>query len=106
MKRLAAEGLNELPPFHPYTITVPGACAGWFDLIERHAPDLVAVFASDQVYRMDVRQMVQFHSECGADVTDAATQVPIALASSFGVIAAGQKGEIVDFQEKNQNHIV
>jgi gamma-glutamyltranspeptidase/glutathione hydrolase len=25
-----------LPPFHPYTITVPGACAGWCDLLERH----------------------------------------------------------------------
>lgn len=36
LKRLADEGLHELPPFHPYTITVPGACAGWFDLIERH----------------------------------------------------------------------
>src|SRR4026209_2214541 len=27
---------TELPPFHAHTVTVPGACAGWFDLIERH----------------------------------------------------------------------
>jgi gamma-glutamyltranspeptidase/glutathione hydrolase len=27
---------QDLPPNHPYTITVPGACAGWCDLIERH----------------------------------------------------------------------
>lgn len=27
---------SPLPPFHPYTVTVPGACAGWCDLIERH----------------------------------------------------------------------
>lgn len=34
--RLQKEGLGEeLPPYHAYTITVPGACAGWFDLIER-----------------------------------------------------------------------
>jgi gamma-glutamyltranspeptidase / glutathione hydrolase len=26
----------KLPPFHAHTVTVPGACAGWFDLIERH----------------------------------------------------------------------
>jgi len=26
----------ELPPFHVHTVTVPGACAGWCDLIERH----------------------------------------------------------------------
>lgn len=25
-----------LPPYHPYTITVPGACAGWCNLIEKH----------------------------------------------------------------------
>ncbi len=70
------------------------------DLIKLHAPDMVAVFAADHVYRMDVRQMVQFHSDCDADVTIAATQVPIEQATSFGVIAAGHDGEIWDFQEK------
>lgn len=69
-------------------------------LIERHAPDLVAVFAADHVYRMDVRQMVEHHSKCDADVTIAATQVPIEQASSFGIISAGHNGEIWDFQEK------
>ena len=33
---IAAQGLAELPRFHPHTITVPGACAGWCDLLERH----------------------------------------------------------------------
>jgi gamma-glutamyltranspeptidase / glutathione hydrolase len=27
---------KELPYYHPHTITVPGACAGWCDLIEKH----------------------------------------------------------------------
>ncbi|MCJ7433858.1 MAG: gamma-glutamyltransferase [Anaerolineales bacterium] len=36
LERLQKENIRELPPFHPYTITVPGACAGWFDLIEKH----------------------------------------------------------------------
>ena len=37
LERLQAEGLGDaLPAFHPYTITVPGACAGWHDLVERH----------------------------------------------------------------------
>lgn len=74
-------------------------------LIEQHAPDIVAVFAADHVYRMDVRQMVQFHRDCDADVTIAATQVPIELASSFGIIAAGHNGEIWDFQEKPETPI-
>jgi len=37
LERLAAEGFDsELPPFHPYTVTVPGACSGWFGMVERH----------------------------------------------------------------------
>lgn len=32
---LRKNGMAELPPYHPYTITVPGACAGWCDLLER-----------------------------------------------------------------------
>lgn len=27
---------DELPPFHAHTVTVPGACAGWCDLVEMH----------------------------------------------------------------------
>ncbi len=35
LERLNKEGLNPLPPFHPYTVTVPGACAGWCDIVEK-----------------------------------------------------------------------
>jgi gamma-glutamyltranspeptidase/glutathione hydrolase len=36
--RLKSEGLfaESLPPFHAHTVTVPGACAGWCDLIAKH----------------------------------------------------------------------
>jgi gamma-glutamyltranspeptidase / glutathione hydrolase len=37
LERLNNEGLGgRLPPFHPYTVTVPGACAGWCDMLTRH----------------------------------------------------------------------
>src|SRR5688572_19878999 len=37
LDRLKREGFSsELPPYHAHTVTVPGACAGWFDLIEKH----------------------------------------------------------------------
>jgi gamma-glutamyltranspeptidase/glutathione hydrolase len=35
LERLQKEGITALPPYHPYCVTVPGACAGWCDLIER-----------------------------------------------------------------------
>lgn len=37
LERLRREGFaRELPPFHAHTVTVPGACAGWCDLVARH----------------------------------------------------------------------
>ena len=69
-------------------------------LIERERPDLIAVFAADHVYRMDVRQMANFHQERGAEVSIAAVPVPIEEASAFGIMAAGPDGELRDFQEK------
>ncbi len=36
LARLKKEGFTDsLSPFHPHTVTVPGACAGWCDLVER-----------------------------------------------------------------------
>ncbi len=69
-------------------------------LIEREQPDLVAIFAADHVYRMDVRQMANFHRECGAEVSIAAVPVPIDNASAFGVIATDPAGRLLQFQEK------
>ena len=71
-------------------------------LIQHHAPDLVAVFAADHVYRMDVGQMARVHEACGADVTVSAARVPVDRASSFGVLVSGPGGEVRDFQEKPQ----
>ena len=35
LERLRREGYtSELPPYHAYTVTVPGACAAWCDLLE------------------------------------------------------------------------
>lgn len=36
LELLRQQGLAALPPYHAHTVTVPGACAGWFDLVARH----------------------------------------------------------------------
>ncbi len=69
-------------------------------LCARHAPDVVAVFAADHVYRMDVRQMLEAHVKNNAEVSIAAIPVPIEWASHFGIITARSDGRIRDFQEK------
>ncbi len=70
------------------------------NLIENLHPDLVLVFGSDHVYRMDVNQMIDFHLEREADVTIAARPVPLKQSANFGIIATDANGQIHDFQEK------
>lgn len=73
------------------------------NLIERHAPDMVAVFGADHIYRMDVRQMIDFHRQNSAHVSVAAIPVPLSEASAFGIIDADAEGRIIKFLEKPKN---
>ncbi len=70
------------------------------NLISDNQPELVIVFGADHIYRMDIRQMVDFHLEKDADVTVAARPVPVAEASSFGVMSIDGENRITGFQEK------
>ncbi len=72
------------------------------DVLQAHSPDLVAVFAADHVYRMDVRQMVAFHRAKNAEATVAAVAVPVEHASSFGIISTEADGRVREFREKPQ----
>jgi glucose-1-phosphate adenylyltransferase len=73
------------------------------NLIRDFRPTLVAVFGADHIYRMDLNQMVAFHLENNAEITVAALPVPIAEASSFGVIEVDNSQRIVGFEEKPKN---
>ena len=70
------------------------------DLVRRHRPDLVAVFAADHVYRMDVRQMISFHEQRDADFTVAGVRVPVEQASSFGILQTSPTDALLGFEEK------
>jgi glucose-1-phosphate adenylyltransferase len=70
------------------------------NLIQQHNPEFVIIFGADHIYRMDVRQMMDFHLQKEAFVTVAARPVPIEQASSFGVIVCDDERRIVGFQEK------
>ena len=70
------------------------------NLIRDYAPGLVAVFGADHIYRMDLRQMIQFHLDQQAEVTVAALPVPIQAAKGFGIIEANSDHQIMGFEEK------
>ncbi|MBR2865720.1 MAG: glucose-1-phosphate adenylyltransferase [Elusimicrobiaceae bacterium] len=73
------------------------------NLVKDFASDLVAIFGADHIYRMDVRQMIDFHIKNNADVTVAANSVSIEEASSFGVLGTDDNRRIIQFDEKPQN---
>src|SRR5207247_172299 len=70
------------------------------NLIDDFNADVVAVFGSDHVYRMDVNQMLAFHQEAGAEATIAARPVPLEDARQFGVLGVDRTGRVVHFEEK------
>ena len=70
------------------------------NLVRDFGPDLVAVFGADHVYRIDLSQMIEYHLACHADVSVAARAVPLADASSFGIMTTARDGRMVGFKEK------
>jgi glucose-1-phosphate adenylyltransferase len=70
------------------------------DLIDDLDDHLVAIVGADHVYRMNVREMIEFHERMHADVSVAAIPVSAHLAAEFGVIEAAADGSILGFHEK------
>lgn len=73
------------------------------DLIKRADPDLVLVFGADHIYRMNIRDMIEFHNAKDADVTVAAFPMAKELAAEFGVVEVTPEGRIIDFHEKRSD---
>ncbi|GKT15812.1 glucose-1-phosphate adenylyltransferase [Acidovorax sp. SUPP2522] len=69
-------------------------------LIESFRPDIVAVFGADHIYRMDVRQMIDFHVANNADVSVATLPVKLSQCDQFGIVETDENHRITQFVEK------
>jgi glucose-1-phosphate adenylyltransferase len=69
-------------------------------LIRNHKPEIVAVFGADHIYKMNIRDMIHYHREKGADVTIAAIPCPQSESRSYGVIQVDESWQVEGFQEK------
>jgi glucose-1-phosphate adenylyltransferase len=70
------------------------------NIITDEEPEHTFVFGADHVYRMDVRQMFDFHLDRKADLTVAAIPIPVSEAGEFGIIEVDADGRMVGFVEK------
>ncbi|CCQ73250.1 glucose-1-phosphate adenylyltransferase [Magnetospira sp. QH-2] len=103
---------------HQFVIPVPAqmrsAGESWYrgtadaiaqnlNLLEQAQPDVVVVFGADHIYRMNIREMINFHAAKGAVATIAALPTEKKWAGEFGVIEAEEDGKVVAFHEKDPN---
>jgi glucose-1-phosphate adenylyltransferase len=70
------------------------------DILRESKPHYVVVLGGDHIYKMDYGVMLAEHVECGADMSVACLQVPLADASDFGVMTVDAQDRIVAFDEK------
>ncbi len=73
------------------------------NLIEQTDPHVVVIFGADHIYRMNIREMIEYHVQKRSQATVAAIPAPKAMAREFGVIEASPAGEILGFHEKKSD---
>ncbi|MDR3301410.1 MAG: glucose-1-phosphate adenylyltransferase [Spirochaetaceae bacterium] len=63
-------------------------------------PDYYIILSGDQLYRMDLQDMLKKHQESNAEISIACTAVSREDASDFGILKATKTNQITEFLEK------
>jgi glucose-1-phosphate adenylyltransferase len=63
-------------------------------------PKYYVILSGDQLYRMDLNDMLAKHKNAGADITIACTTVTRETANDLGILKASKKNQITAFLEK------
>ena len=103
-------GLSILPPY------TAGKTGEWYKgtanaiyqnikYIEQYDPEYVLILSGDHIYKMNYKEMLNFHKEKGADLTIAHINVPIEEASRFGILNTDDNLKVTEFLEKPENPI-
>ncbi len=71
--------------------------------IEKESPDYVLILGGDHIYKMDYREIINYHIEKNAELTIATIPVSIEEGKSFGIMEVKKDGKIIGFEEKPQN---
>ena len=84
-----------------------GLYAGTADAVYRnlsylshHDANTALILAADHIYKMDYREMIEFHHRIKADVTVAVIQIPMEKAGHFGTVFTDAQSRILNFIEK------
>ena len=70
------------------------------DKLQRPGSEVVVILSADQVYHMDYRQLLSYHSRTNADLTIGTVERPLDAAKNFGVVEVDSSYKVVGFEEK------
>ena len=70
------------------------------DILRRHAPRYVLILAGDHVYKMNYAQLLAEHVSREADISIGCVEVPLAIATQYGVMTVDEASRVVGFEEK------
>jgi glucose-1-phosphate adenylyltransferase len=71
--------------------------------IENYDPEYVLILSGDHIYKMNYREMLDYHKEKQADATIAVIDVPLKEASRFGIMNTNEDDSVYEFEEKPKN---
>src|SRR5947199_1918312 len=74
-----------------------------FQSIQAESPEHTLILSGDHIYKMNYREMLDWHHEHRADATIATIQVPVEEAVRFGVAEIDESHRITGFEEKPQH---
>lgn len=74
-----------------------------FQSIEAEGPEQTLILSADHIYKMNYKEMLDWHAIHHADITIATIQVPRQEASRFGVTEIDTDYRVVGFEEKPQH---
>jgi glucose-1-phosphate adenylyltransferase len=94
---LAAELTTERKDWYQGTADAVRQCLP--RLVEPNPPE-VLILSGDQLYLMNIAEMIQTHRTRGADLTIAVKPVSRAEAPGFGILRLDPSGRITEFHEK------
>lgn len=72
-------------------------------VLERERPENVLILAGDHIYKMDYRELLEFHLARDAELTIPCVEVPLHEAKRFGVMQVNSEHQIKDFEEKPEH---
>ncbi len=74
--------------------------------IKNQKADIVVILSGDQLYRINLREFIDFHKEKKADITIAVKPVPREQAGEFGILQIDDRRRIIRFVEKPKTAVL